>query len=403
MQISQILSWAIFIPTLILVLVLLISVIFPALILGTFETSFPIDINIFELGVFAIPLLVTNALVFGIIVLHYTKKLPSMISNPLHRIFEFEVSRGMAILALIILIGGYCVFTVPEISQADPWEDYTRTVRPELEKWSISEPFSLKSLVYFLGNTSMQIFGTYRVVPLIASIAMLLLTYFITLEIAKKRFAGLVAVVVLVQSGNFLTYDTTITYPNFWGALYLFSLYLIFKKWYGSAISFVGSFLTKTLAFGLFPFSLAFAALADIPKRRKIAVIASFSVLPILGIPFMYYIDNRIVDIQSFDSLDFLSSLTILSTQFRYDITIVLFLLPVVFGVFIRAKNRFANANAVQVLIFGMLLLAVLIPAFSTYTNSPYRFVPFSAFFAIAVGTILASKVRLDELQSSKQ
>jgi hypothetical protein len=403
MQISQILSWAIFIPTLILVLVLLISVIFPALILGTFETSFPIDINIFELGVFAIPLLVTNALVFGIIVLHYTKKLPSMISNPLHRIFEFEVSRGMAILALIILIGGYCVFTVPEISQADPWEDYTRTVRPELEKWSISEPFSLKSLVYFLGNTSMQIFGTYRVVPLIASIAMLLLTYFITLEIAKKRFAGLVAVVVLVQSGNFLTYDTTITYPNFWGALYLFSLYLIFKKWYGSAISFVGSFLTKTLAFGLFPFSLAFAALADIPKRRKIAVIASFSVLPILGIPFMYYIDNRIVDIQSFDSLDFLSSLTILSTQFRYDITIVLFLLPVVFGVFIRAKNRFANANAVQVLIFGMLLLAVLIPALSTYTNSPYRFVPFSAFFAIAVGTILASKVRLDELQSSKQ
>jgi hypothetical protein len=36
------------------------------------------------------------------------------------------------------------------------------------------------------------------------------------------------------------------------------------------------------------------------------------------------------------------------------------------------------------------LLLAVLIPALSTYTNSPYRFVPFSAFFAIGVGAILA-------------
>lgn len=387
-------SWIVFVPTVFLVLILLTAVIFPALILGILGTSFPADINVFEFGVFAIPLLVTNALVFGIIISHYTKKLPNMISNLLHRIFEFEVSKGIAVLALIVLIGGYCVFSVPEVSQADPWEDYARTVKPELEKWSISEPFSLKSLVYFLGSVSMQVFGTYRAIPLIASIVMLVLTYLITLEIAKKRFAGLVAVVVVIQSSNFLIYDTTITYPNFWGAFYLFSLYLIFKKWYGSAISFVGSFLTKILAFGLFPFSLAFVALVDIPKRRKIIVIASFSVLPVLGIPFMHYIGNSIVVLQGFDSHDFLSSLAILSTQFRYDMAIVLFLLPVVFGVFVRAKNGFANANSTQVLIFGMLLLAIVIPAISTYTNSPYRFVPFSAFFAIAVGTILAKKIK---------
>lgn len=384
----------VFVPTVFLVLILLTAVLFPALILGTLGTSFPVDINVFEFGVFAIPLLVTNALVFGTIISHYTKKLPNMISNLLHRIFEFEVSKGIAVLTLIVLIGGYCVFSVPEVSQADPWEDYARTVKPELEKWSINEPFSLKSLVYFLGSVSMQVFGTYRAIPLIASIMMLVLTYLITLEIAKKRFAGLVAVVVVIQSSNFLIYDTTITYPNFWGAFYLFSLYLIFKKWYGSAMSFVGSFLTKILAFGLFPFSLAFVALADIPKRRKIAVIASFSVLPVLGIPFMYYIGNSIVVLQGFDSLDFLSSLAILSTQFRYDMTIVLFLLPVVFGVFVRAKNGFANANSIQILIFGMLLLAILIPAISTYTNSPYRFVPFSAFFAISVGTTLAKKIK---------
>lgn len=394
MQATQITSWAIFIPTLALVLVLLVSAIFPAMILGSLNTGFPIGINIFELGVIAVPILVTNGIVFCIIILHHTKKLPVVISNSLHRIFEFEVSSGIASIILIIMIGGYCAFSISELFQDDPWEDYTRTVKPELERWSIDQPFSLKTLVYFLGNASMLIFGTYRAIPLIASIAMLLLTYLVTLEITKKRFSGLVAVGVVLQSSNFLIYDTTITYPNFWGTFYLFSLYLIFKKWYFSAATFVGSFLTKTLAFGLFPFSLAFTALSDIPRKRKIALIISFSVLPALGIPFMYYIDNSIVNIQGFDSLDFLFTLNILSTQFRYDVVIVLFLLPVVFGVFIRAKNRFENANSVQVLILGMLLLAVLVPALSTYTNSPYRFVPFSAFFAIGVGVILSKKIK---------
>jgi hypothetical protein len=390
MQKYQIISWAIFIPTIVLVGLLLVAVIFPALFLGAFSTSFPIDIDVFELGVFAIPLLITNGIVFGIIILYHVKKLPNVISKQLQRIFKFEVSRGIAVLALIAMIGGYCVFSVPELSQDDPWEDYARTVKPELEKWSADDSFSLKTLVYFLGSASMQIFGTYRAIPLIASIAILILTYLITLEIAKKRFAGLVAVIIVIQSSNFLTYDTTITYPNFWGAFYLLSLYLIFKKWHFSAISFVGSFLTKILAFGMFPFSLAFAILSDIPRKRKIAVIASFAVLPLLGIPFMYYIENSIVYIQEFDSLAFLSSLSILSTQFRYDVVIVLFLLPVIFGIFVRAKAGFANTNSALVLIFGTLLLAVLIPALSTYTNSPYRFVPFSAFFAIGVGAILA-------------
>lgn len=390
---QQIISWAIFIPTVILVATLLVSVVFPALILGSLNIGSPIDINMFEFGIFAMPLLITNGMIFFVIVLHYTKKLPKTISNLLHRIFELEVPKGIAVIALIGIVGGYCVISVPELFQEDPWEDYTRTVKPELEKWSLNDPLSLKTLVYFLGNASMHVFGTYRAIPLIASIAMLILTYLITLEISKSRFAGLVSVVAVIQSSNFMVYDTTITYPNFWGAFYLLSLYLIFKKWYGSAISFVGSFLTKILALGLLPTSIAFVALSNIPRKRKIIVIASFAVLPVIGIPFTYYIDNSIIDVQKFDSLDFLSSLGIVSTQFRYDIVIVMFLLPVTFGIFIRAKNGLANANSVQVLIFTMLLVAILIPALSTYTNSPYRFVPFSAFFAIGVGTILA-KIR---------
>lgn len=390
---TSLLSWIVFVPTASLILALLISVIFPALILGTTNNiRLPDEINVFELGVFAIPLLAINGIVFFCIILHYTKRLPERISNPLRFIFEFEVSKKITIIALCAMIGGYGALSVNEIWQEDPWEDYERTVKPALENWSIDKPFTIKTIVYFFGSSSMQIFGTYRVIPFFASIAMLVLTYLITTEMTKKRFSGLVSASLLIQSSNFLIYDTTITYPNFWGAFYLLSLYLMFKKWPVSIISFTGSLLTKTLAIGLFPFSLAFAALSEIPRKRKIAITASYMIILVVGILLLARIDIGIIDPEEFNASHFFSSLTILATQFRYDVITVWFLLPVVFGLFIKAKNGFANANAVMVLIFGTLLLAVLIPALSTYTNSPYRFVPFSAFFAISVGTILAKR-----------
>jgi hypothetical protein len=390
---SAFLSWLVFIPTAILILAVLVLTVFPAILIEiTSGIKYPVQIDSFELGVWAIPLLATNSIVFGIIISYYKGKIPSQISKPLKSIFEFEVTKKMAILVLVVMIGGYCIFTVNELEQKDPWEDFERTTKPALQSWSIDEPFSIKTLVYLLGNVSFSVFGTYSTIPFFASIVFLVLTYLITLEIAKKRVAGLVATILVIQSSNFLTYDTTITYPNFWGVFYLLSLYLIFKKWHISIVSFVLSVLTKILAIGLFPLSLAFTILSEVPIKKKALIIASYCTVPVVA-AFLYPIDEVIAIFNNFSIHDFFSGLTVLSAQFRYDGLIVLFLLPVVFGLFIKARNGFVNANSVMVLIFGMFLLAVLIPAFTTYTNSPYRFVPLSAFFAIGVGTILSKKI----------
>jgi len=96
-----------------------------------------------------------------------------------------------------------------------------------------------------------------------------------------------------------------------------------------------------------------------------------------------------------FDPRDFRSGLTAFSSEFRFDGLIVIFLLPLVVGLFIASQKGMKNADSVMVLIMGMLFLAAIIPGFTTFPNTPYRFMPLVIFFAIGVGTLLSKRIRL--------
>jgi len=234
-------SWTVFLITLSVVLVAIITLLFPALVIrslgGVEDYS---GINPFETGIWTFPLLVTNLILLGIGILYFKNKLPKLISKSIKFIFDFEISAKVALLVILILIGVYITFSVDELFMEEQWPDFTR-VKPALETWEVvdfTKKFDLH-VKYLLGNISMQVFGSYRVVPFIASIALLILTYAITTEISKKRFAGLLSMVIVLQSGTFLTYDTSITYSNFWVFFYVLSLYVIYKKWPISPLSFI--------------------------------------------------------------------------------------------------------------------------------------------------------------------
>jgi len=109
-----------------------------------------------------------------------------------------------------------------------------------------------------LGNLSLNVFGNYTTLAFIASISLLILTYLVTVEISKKRFAGIVAMVIVLQSGIFLIYDTTITYPNFWVVFYLFSIYMIYKKWPLSSLTYLLSIISKAVIATFLPMTLFF-------------------------------------------------------------------------------------------------------------------------------------------------
>jgi len=70
----------------------------------------------------------------------------------------------------------------------------------------------------------------------------------------------------------------------------------------------------------------------------------------------------------------------------------LLFILPVIVGLFIASRNGFKDAESIMVMIGGILLTAPLLTGFTELTNLPYRFVPLIVFFAIGVGVLLSKK-----------
>jgi hypothetical protein len=384
---------------------------FPALLI-TFsdKVRFPVEINAFEPGVWMGPILITSAVIFTTIVLYQKNKLPHILISLFEFILNFEVSKRTTRILIVILIGSYSIVTVGEIYTEEPWEDFKRAIEPGLQNYSFDETkFDLRVIPTIFGYLSMELFGTYRVFPFIASVFSLFLTYLITVQIAKKRFAGIIALAIVLQSGNFLIYDTTITYPIFWIMFYLLSIYFIFKSWPISSISFTSAAFSHPLTLGLLPITIPFIALLDLPKRKKILLISSYFLVIAIGlvlifiqiipIPDYLTVDNT----STFNGSKIIGGFAIILSQFRYDGVIVVFLLPLVVCLFLASKKGISNANAILILIGGMILLTAFIPVLTSQGNTPYRILPLVFFFAIGVGTLLSKNINLqDESLSSK-
>ena len=392
-QRPAILIWIIFIVSSGTVIITLVSAIFPALILGLMNNvKYPMTIDVFELGISAYSVLITNSILGVVVIFHITKKLPRIFANTIKRILGFEVSSKVALIAIIIILGIYIAFTLGEIFQGESWEDYTRIVKPKLESWSVDEFFHITGnpLSYFLLTTSMNVFGNYKVIPLISSIALLVAVYFTTSIMSGKRLAGLVSMTVILSSTIFLTYDTSITYPSFWILFYLLSLLTIHKGWPLSPFFFILAILSKPMPIFLLPMTLFYIYSSDISQKKKITIMASYGII-IAALLVKYFADSSLQI--SFNPHEFWSGFTAVSSQFRFDGFVLIFVLPLVVGLFALAKKGIKDAQSVMVLISGMLLLAPVISGFTTYTNNPYRFVPLVIFFAMGVGILFSRRV----------
>jgi len=398
---TGIVSWIVFLVTISLVLVILTTVIFPVLILGSMDgIKFPVKLNIFETGLWAYPVIITNIIVFSLAILYFKNKLPSSLTKLFLFIFNFEVSKRVAFYFIVAVLAIYVAFSIQEVFAADPWIDYARYVLPRLENWTpttFTGRVTDTWLVFAFGNVSDAIFGNYAVSAFLASIALLVLTYLITLEITKKRFAGLVAMVVLLQSGNFLIYDTTITYPNFWVVFLILSLYTIYKKWPFSPFSFVLAIPSKIISALYLPVILFFVYRAQIPKQNKIRLFIIYGVIAIVGLSAILVTNQSFGTTTfsniGFDQLKFFSGFVAFSAQFRFDGLILMFMLPLTVGLFIASRNGIKEADSIMVLMSGVFLLAAMLPGFTAFTNNPYRFAPFLVFFAMGVGTLLSRRI----------
>ena len=359
---------------------------------GTMPDYF--EINPFEVGIMAYPLLITNFVLLGIGILYFRDRMPRKILNSFRFILNFEISSRVAILIMIILIGGFITFTVNQLFTEESFQDYYNVDKPILKNWSIN---SIKKGIdlqvkFFLITASMKLFGSYRVIPYIASISLLVLTYFFTKMITKSRFAGIVSTVILLQSSIFLIYNSSVAYDNFWILFYLLSLYVIYKTWTLSTVSFVASILTKPITAVFLPFTLFFIHRSNISRRTKILISISYIFVIIIGI----YASRGwkiTTSLSAIDANGFWSAYNAFAYQLRFDPVLVMFLLPVTIMLFIAARKRMLHADSLLFLILGTVLMQPLAAAFTVASSEPYRFMPLVTFFAISVGMLLSKNV----------
>jgi len=407
-QEQAVVSWGIFLATLAILLITLTAVIFPALLIrtiGGFENY--ANVNAFETGVCGYPLVITNFVIFGIVILYLKNRLPQLVIKSIRFIFNFEISAKIAFIVVAVLLGIYTSFTVGELSTEEPWEDY-HLAKEYIENWTINEVSKGvgSSVKYFLLSTSFNVFGNTKVIPFIASISLLVLTYFITAEISKKRFSGIVAMIIVLQSSIFLTYDTSVAYENFWILLYLLSLYMVYKKWPLSPVSYILSILSKTLTAAFFPMTLFFIYRSNISRQKKIGVTISYGIIIVLmGIGFFVFEGDKLFGgVRDFNSHDFWVGFNAVSLGLRFDGLVLVLLLPLTVGLFIASRKGIAHGDSIMVLIMGMLLVPALLTSFTYMTNQPYRFISLIVFFAIGIGTILSKNINEQTLLlSTKQ
>jgi len=387
-------SWAVFAGTVTIVLITLTSVVFPALVVRSISSITDSQIDPWETGVWATPMIATNLIILAIGIAYFKNKLPSLIKKSIQFVFDFEISKKVAFIAMIILLAVYITASAQEIASEEVVGDYSE-VKRRVTNWNIDqvdqefEPH----VRYFFLSSSLALFDNIRVIPFIASIALLVLTYFITLELSQKRFAGLVAMTLVLQSNVFLTYDTTSTFENIWILLYLLSLYLIYKSWPLSPVSYIFSIFAKALTAIFLPMTLFFIYRAKVSRKKKISTSFSYLVVFVIGVSvFVVFDANLAGPAVGFSNFAFWQGFTSMAFQLRFDVIVLLFLLPLTVGLFLAARRDIIQADSIMVLISGILLSAPFLTGFTDITNQPYRFVPLVVFFAMGVGVILSKR-----------
>ena len=399
---SQKVSYAVFFCTLIVVLLTITPIIFPALF-SSFFGMFTENLNPFELGHQSIFLIVSNVVIFGFGIAYYKKKIPSLVHDAVEKIRTFEISKKVAVISLAIILGVYVGLSTPELflNEGKDWSDYHQVLLPALEIW----PFGQTDDIYikeqndryvrmFLLDVSLEIFQNIKLLPFIASILVVVFTYLITVQFCQKRFAGIIAVIVLLQSYTFLKFDTVAVYENFWVLFFLISLYVIEKKWFLSPVFYMLAFYTKAYVAPFFLMTLFTTYRSQISRRTKIAILISYVVMVSVAISLIFLGDTVYPDVIEVNYSKFILGFQIIIAQLRFDLFFVMVLLPVTVGLMFLSKNKLKHADSILILIFGTIISSPILVTFTYhYEILPYRFIPLLVFLSIGVGMFFSKKL----------
>jgi len=403
---KPIISHLVFLFSITITTLTIIPALFPSLYssfkkASTIETlnEFDIGINPFEPGIFFIPIIVTGILVLVISIVIKFKSI---------KLHSIDLPKKYSIISIIVILSAFSVLSYEDVNSRELFVDW-QGVENALNDWScdlsntdctVSPDYVFSWLNHhvtlFLLTSSFVIFGNYKVIPFLSSMALIVITYLFANKITNNRLAGVIAALIVLQSNTFLSFSSTATYTTFWTLFYLISLFMIIHKtWVLSPIVYLMAILSKILAIVFFPITIFFILNSEISIKKKIILFVSMIILISVGI---------ITTLTPYTILDwnqFINGFVSLSYQMRYDGLVVVFLIPTVVGLYFLSKNN-KYANSVSIMISGVLISNSLLLGLTNVSTQPYRFIPLVIFFAIGVGMILTNQ-RKESKQVSKK
>ena len=244
-------------------------------------------------------------------------------------------------------------------------------------------------MIYF------EFFENIKLLPFVASIFTVIFTALITIQISKKRFSGIISMIILLQSITFTDFDTIAVYENFWVLFFLVSLYTIQKRsWYTSPTSFILSIFTKAFVITYFWINIFFIYRAEISKKTKYLLLASYAII----ISITYFIFQNQSDIIydqiiKIDFNSFLNGFTGWGNSMQLDPFAVLCIVPLTIGLFFKSLKGIKQSDSILIMIMGTILAGPLIALVTDfYFILPYRFIPFIVAVAIGVGVFLSKE-----------
>ena len=394
----------IFIATIIVIFLIYIPIVFPALfssLVGSYSDTIN---NPFEFGHQAFILIISNVIILGFGFAYYKQKLPIQLQNIIERVRSFEISKKTTIIVFIIIMGIYIGLSAPELflDEALQWDDYI-VLETALELWPDGEsdnPYIQEQndryVRMFLLDTSLNTFQNIKFLPFIASIAVVFFTYLLTTQICQKRFAGIISMIVLLQSSIFLKYDTIAVYENFWVLFYLISLYVLKKGWFLSPIFYILAVFSKAYVAPFFIMTLFSTYRSKISRKTKLAILLSYVIIITIAIVVVFAGETLYPKVFEIDTSSFILGFAATAFQFRSDLFILVMLLPVSIWLFILAKNRLKEADSILFLIFGTILAGpVLVMVTYFYEILPYRLIPLIVFVAIGIGLFFSQRSKV--------
>ena len=396
---SNILSNLVFLSTISIVMLILFAIIFPSFFISNYFPN-ETELEPFESSFWLIPILSFSSLILVFGIAYYKKKLPNSIYKSIEFILNFETSKRVTFIVLIIIFVFYIGFSVSELSLNEEDQPDYPVLGEALKIWPSTESDNTyvqeqnsRYVRMALLVSSLETFQNIKILPFIASISLLVVAFFLTYQISHKRFSGIVSVLIILQSHTFLHFDTIALYENFWILFFLTSLYLINRKWQLSSVLYLLAVFSKAFIVVFFLPTIFYIYRAKIYSRKKLLVMCSYGGVVLVILAVFSFGENVYADVIEISESGFFLALSSLGYTLRYDVFIILSLLPITVGLFFTSRRGILQADSILILILTSLLAGPFISMLTDfYFVLPYRFIPLIVFVAIGVGVFLSKK-----------